>query len=216
MATGCWLYFISKFTEFLDTFFFILRKRYDQVSTLHVIHHGIMPFSVWWGVKFIPGGHATFFGLINTFVHIIMYTYYGLAAMGPHMHKYLWWKKYLTTMQIVQFIMVLIHASQLMFRNHCDYPIIFSYVIMGHAIMFYMLFSHFYKVTYIQGVSKKFIFIILWVVAYHFFFHSIIFFKFIIKVCGKFSKLMSKFFSNFPIESVCQGNTSTATVNQIK
>lgn len=154
MATGCWLYFISKFTEFLDTLFFIMRKRYDQVSTLHVIHHGIMPFSVWWGVKFIPGGHATFFGLINTFVHVIMYAYYGLAAMGPHMQKYLWWKKYLTTLQIVQFIMVLIHASQLLFRNHCNYPIVFSYVIMGHAIMFYMLFSHFYKVTYIQkGVS---------------------------------------------------------------
>jgi hypothetical protein len=23
----------------------VMRKRYDQVSTLHVIHHGIMPFS---------------------------------------------------------------------------------------------------------------------------------------------------------------------------
>jgi hypothetical protein len=45
MARVCWLYFISKFTEFFDTFFFVLRKRYDQVSTLHIIHHGIMPFS---------------------------------------------------------------------------------------------------------------------------------------------------------------------------
>jgi hypothetical protein len=45
MAQVCWWYFFSKFTEFFDTFFFVLRKRYDQVSTLHVIHHGIMPFS---------------------------------------------------------------------------------------------------------------------------------------------------------------------------
>jgi hypothetical protein len=45
MAAGCWWYFFSKFTEFFDTFFFVMRKRYDQVSTLHVIHHGIMPFS---------------------------------------------------------------------------------------------------------------------------------------------------------------------------
>lgn len=36
-------------------FFFILRKKYRNVSTLHVIHHGIMPFSVWFGVKFTPG-----------------------------------------------------------------------------------------------------------------------------------------------------------------
>lgn len=45
MAQVCWWYFFSKFTEFFDTFFFVMRKRYDQVSTLHVIHHGIMPFS---------------------------------------------------------------------------------------------------------------------------------------------------------------------------
>ena len=45
MAQVCWWYFFSKFTEFFDTFFFVMRKRYDQVSSLHVIHHGIMPFS---------------------------------------------------------------------------------------------------------------------------------------------------------------------------
>lgn len=42
------------------------------------------------------GGHSSFFGFLNTFVHIIMYTYYMLAAMGPKVQKYLWWKKYLT------------------------------------------------------------------------------------------------------------------------
>lgn len=44
---------------------------------------------------------AFFIGLLNTFVHIIMYSYYGLAAIGPHMQKYLWWKKYLTSLQLV-------------------------------------------------------------------------------------------------------------------
>lgn len=106
MAHGSWWYFFSKFTEFFDTLFFIMRKRYDQVSTLHVIHHGIMPASVWWGVKFTPGGHSSFFGLLNTFVHIIMYTYYMLAAMGPKVQKYLWWKKYLTVLQMVSALQI--------------------------------------------------------------------------------------------------------------
>ena len=39
--------------------------------------------------------------MCNSFVHISMYTYYCLAALGPHMQKYLWWKKYLTTLQLV-------------------------------------------------------------------------------------------------------------------
>lgn len=60
-----------------------------------------MPMSVWFGVKFTPGGHSSFFGFLNTFVHIIMYSYYLLAALGPKYQKYLWWKKYLTTIQMV-------------------------------------------------------------------------------------------------------------------
>lgn len=30
-----------------------------------------------------------------------MYSYYGLAALGPQYQKYLWWKRYLTRIQLV-------------------------------------------------------------------------------------------------------------------
>lgn len=33
-----------------------------------------------------------------------MYGYYGLAALGPQMQRYLWWKKYLTIIQMVCFV----------------------------------------------------------------------------------------------------------------
>lgn len=156
MARGCWWYYFSKFTEFFDTFFFVMRKRYDQVSTLHVIHHGIMPVSVWWGVKFTPGGHSSFFGFLNTFVHIIMYTYYMLAAMGPKVQKYLWWKKYLTVLQMIQFVLVLVHALQLLYKNDCNAEIGFAYFIGAHAILFYFLFSRFYKEAYTSKQKVRF------------------------------------------------------------
>lgn len=60
MANICWWYYISKFTEFFDTLFFILRNKMEHVSTLHVIHHGCMPFSVWLGLKFAPGAWAIY------------------------------------------------------------------------------------------------------------------------------------------------------------
>ncbi len=44
---------------------------------------------------------GTFAGMFNCFIHVLMYGYYMLAAFGPHMQKYLWWKKYLTKLQIV-------------------------------------------------------------------------------------------------------------------
>lgn len=49
----------------------------------------------------ISGGQGTFHALLNCVVHVIMYTYYGLTALGPNYQKYLWWKKYLTTIQLV-------------------------------------------------------------------------------------------------------------------
>lgn len=71
-----------------------------------------------------------------------------LAAMGPQVQKYLWWKKYLTVLQMVQFVLVMVHAFQLLFRNDCNYPIYFAYFIGAHAVLFYFLFSNFYKQAY--------------------------------------------------------------------
>lgn len=153
MVHASWWYYFSKFTEFMDTIFFVLRKKNDHVSTLHVIHHGCMPMSVWFGVKFTPGGHSTFFGLLNTFVHIVMYTYYLLAAMGPRVQPYLWWKKYLTVFQMIQFIAVMIHAFQLLFID-CNYPKAFVWWIGLHATMFFFLFNEFYQQSYQQKKKR--------------------------------------------------------------
>lgn len=173
MARTCWWYYFSKFTEFFDTFFFVLRKKNDHVSTLHVIHHGCMPFSVWMGMKFapgeyprremaarvtnpttFPGGHSTFFALLNTFVHVVMYFYYMVSAMGPRYHKYIWWKKYLTTLQIVQFIMIMTHQFQLLFTE-CNYPKSFMVWIGLHGVLFLFLFSDFYRASYRNGTRKS-------------------------------------------------------------
>lgn len=154
MVYASWWYYFSKFTEFMDTIFFVLRKKNNHVSTLHVIHHGCMPMSVWFGVKFTPGGHSTFFGLLNTFVHIVMYTYYLLAAMGPKVQPYLWWKKYLTAFQMLQFIAIMVHAFQLLFIE-CNYPKAFVWWIGLHAVMFLFLFKEFYQQSYQQKRPGK-------------------------------------------------------------
>ena len=93
------------------------------------------------------GGHATFFSFLNSAVHVIMYAYYGLSALGPHMSKYLWWKKYLTAMQMAQFVAIFVHSFQLLFRD-CNFPKAFMAWIGCHGILFWFLFSAFYKKTY--------------------------------------------------------------------
>ncbi|XP_047412594.1 elongation of very long chain fatty acids protein 7 isoform X1 [Sciurus carolinensis] len=152
MAHTCWLYYFSKFIELLDTIFFVLRKKNSQVTFLHVFHHTIMPWTWWFGVKFAAGGLGTFHAFVNTAVHVVMYFYYGLCAMGPAYQKYLWWKKYLTSLQLVQFVIVTIHIGQIFFMEDCKYQFpVFLYIIMSYGCIFLLLFLHFWYRAYTKG-----------------------------------------------------------------
>ncbi|XP_074602809.1 very long chain fatty acid elongase AAEL008004-like [Brevipalpus obovatus] len=141
-------YFLLKLAEFSDTIFAVLRKKQSQVSNLHVLHHGILPFSCWLGIKFYPGGHCLFFGWANSIVHVVMYTYYALASLGPEVQKHLWWKRYLTQLQLTHFVLIALHQSIVFFQPKCDYPKLLAGWIIGHAVVFFVLFLDFYKQTY--------------------------------------------------------------------
>ncbi|CAH1154318.1 unnamed protein product [Phaedon cochleariae] len=153
MAKGVWLYFFFKLTELLDTVFFVLRKKYNQVTYLHLYHHTLMPVCAWIGVTFLPGGHGTLLGLINSFIHVIMYAYYFLSSLGPQYQKYLWWKRHLTKMQMVQFCIIFVHNFQVLFRE-CGYPKPINYLLCVQAAYFLYLFGRFYVKQYLREKQK--------------------------------------------------------------
>lgn len=146
-----WWYFFSKIIEYMDTFFFILRKKNRQITFLHVYHHSTVLFVQWLSVKQCPGGSGCFAGMLNCFIHVLMYGYYMLSAFGPHMQKYLWWKRYLTRLQIIQFLMVFIHTSYAI-KHGCGYSKTLSWMLWVYMMSLFMLFSHFYNQAY---KSKK-------------------------------------------------------------
>lgn len=113
----------------------------------------LMKFSVWFGVKFQPSGQSTFLGMLNSFVHVFMYSYYTIATFGPKYQKYIWWKKYLTSFQMVQFILVFYHSTQLFFID-CEHLQLVTITIAGNAILYLTLFSFFYLKTYGRRVNK--------------------------------------------------------------
>lgn len=55
MARAVWLYYMCKITELLDTVFFVLRKKQNQVSFLHLYHHTLMPICGFIGIKYFAG-----------------------------------------------------------------------------------------------------------------------------------------------------------------
>lgn len=154
MANLCWWYYISKLTEFMDTLFFVLRKKDNQITILHLYHHSLTPLETWICVKFIAGGHGTFSNLINNIVHVIMYFYYMMSAMGPEYHKYLWWKKHLTTLQLIQFGLVFVHSAQVLIFD-CGYPKLVAGLLLLHSVIFFALFFDFYQQAYKKNNKVK-------------------------------------------------------------
>lgn len=57
------MYYLIKIMDLLDTIFFILRKKNNQVTFLHIYHHAIMVLGGYFYIKFISGGgHAVLLG----------------------------------------------------------------------------------------------------------------------------------------------------------
>ncbi|EDS40638.1 elongation of very long chain fatty acids protein 4 [Culex quinquefasciatus] len=147
MFNLCYVYYLSKLTEFADTVFFVLRKKQSQITDLHVYHHSLTPMEAWILTKFIAGGNATFPNIINNFVHVLMYFYYMLSAMGPRYQKYLWWKKYMTEVQIIQFILCIGHCINALVTG-CPFPRFISTLLLINASIFLALFMNFYIQSY--------------------------------------------------------------------
>ena len=71
------------------------------------------------------------------------------------MQKYIWWKEYLTKAQLVQFSLMIIHSTQLLFYEDCEYPWQFVLSVFGLASSFFVLFANFYFVNYMDKRTKK-------------------------------------------------------------
>jgi len=147
--------YLVKYYEFIDTVFLALKKK--KLDFLHLYHHGMTMFICWCQLY----GHATItWGpvAINLFIHVIMYYYYARTTI---IKKKVWWKKYLTTLQIVQFVIdiFLIYGATYTYFAFNFYPFLPNFgnchgdpfmAVIGCAVItsYLFLFVDFFKKTY--------------------------------------------------------------------
>lgn len=157
MIAITYVYMINKYIEFADTFFMVFKKKNNQITLLHVYHHAIMPVYSWLQMRFLPGGHEIWSGQMNCYVHIVMYTYYLLSAFGPGMQKYLWWKKYITLIQLTQFCIAITRTLTVATGVvECGYPwqnCLGTFIFIEAP--FFLLFLDFYLKSYSKSSKTK-------------------------------------------------------------
>ncbi|CAH8513900.1 unnamed protein product [Schistosoma turkestanicum] len=154
LARAVWLFHISKVIECLDTFFFIIRGRTHLVTWLHIYHHCTMIPLTWAGVKWVAGGEIFQPVAINSTIHVIMYSYYALAALGPNWRKYLWWKRYLTMLQMIQFTYGMFYSFMSLY-SHCTLSKYVYYFNVFYDISLLLLFYNHYQHAYHKSNQQK-------------------------------------------------------------
>lgn len=143
-------YLLSKYCDFIDTIFFVLRRKQSHISFLHLYHHSLVAgLGTMFYVLYPTSPIVGVFCLLNSAVHVIMYGYYGLAALGPRVRPYLWWKRYITQLQIAQFGIFIVYALTVI-RKQEGYPPLFINFGAAQAPVFGYLFVQFYRRTYLS------------------------------------------------------------------
>ena len=144
------IFILSRIIDFLDTIFFVLRKKQSQITGLHVFHHSLVPVVIYTVAMFSMTPFSGFLIVLNALVHVVMYSYYFLATY-PSISPYLWWKKYITRIQIGQFVSAMIYfcLGYLLLPKFCDDPPMVAVVInLISAFIFLVLFLSFYSGAY--------------------------------------------------------------------
>ncbi|KAK8780070.1 hypothetical protein V5799_018585 [Amblyomma americanum] len=154
MLSHVWWYVLVRIADFLDTIFFVLRKKDSHVSFLHVAHHVLVVFNGWFGLAYGADGHVAFGIIFNSFVHVVMYSYYFLSLLGPSVQKYLWWKRYLTQFQLAQFVILFFHMMIPLFID-CGYPLAQMCITLPQGIFFFIMFMNFYIKCYCNRMRPQ-------------------------------------------------------------
>jgi len=101
------IHYLTKYLDWCDTLFMVFKKKFNQVSFLHVFHHATI--GVVWGFLLSEGvgsGTAAFGAWMNSLTHVIMYTHYLVTSFGIQNP----FKAYITRWQLFQFAMCLTHS----------------------------------------------------------------------------------------------------------
>lgn len=139
-----YVHYLSKYFDYCDTWFIILRKKQNQLSFLHVYHHSSI--GIVWGLLLHNGvgnGTGTFGCLLNSIIHLMMYSHYLWTSFGYNNP----FKKLVTQSQISQFYLLFAHSIFVLLYENV-YPIQYAWIQLTYQIQMITLFSNFYIKNY--------------------------------------------------------------------
>ena len=151
LAWVFWVFYAQKFWEFLDTWFFILRRSFRQVTFLHLFHHSSITVVVGSILRFDYSGDMFLPILLNSIVHVLMYSHYFVTALGIKS----WWRQHLTTLQLCQFVLISVQ-SYIAYNAgpSCGAPDWAKLIMILYMASMLVLFGNFFMRRYVFNKSE--------------------------------------------------------------
>ncbi|XP_058833221.1 elongation of very long chain fatty acids protein 4-like [Topomyia yanbarensis] len=145
---GSYFNYVIKTIELIETVLFALRKKQSQISFLHVYHHACTFCIAWIFAKYVGGSMLTYTIIVNSTVHMFMYSYYLIAIFSKQLpFKLSGVKKFITVFQIVQLISILANVGFAM-RRSCPMPPTLIFIYLPYMLILLSMFFSFYVRTY--------------------------------------------------------------------
>eukprot|EP01138_Halocafeteria_seosinensis_P008966 gb/GECG01009164.1/.p1 GENE.gb/GECG01009164.1/~~gb/GECG01009164.1/.p1 ORF type:complete len:280 (+),score=21.10 gb/GECG01009164.1/:1-840(+) len=150
MARAVWIFYLSKMLDFMDTVFIVLRQKWNQLSFLHIYHHFSIFFIYWMNTNVAYDGDIYYTVIANSFVHLVMYWYYFQSSVGTKP----WWARYLTQLQMVQFITMMTQGAYIVVQG-CPFPRNITAFYLVYIFSLLLLFLSFYLKRYSSQERKS-------------------------------------------------------------
>jgi len=150
-----WFYtfYLSKYVEYLDTIFLVIKAKgimppQNSQYLLHIYHHAITAAIVWFCMHYSFTSDWTG-PLTNSFVHILMYAYYGLSEANLIDRRL--GGKFITPIQLIQFVFCLSLASiELVWNILSNGGCGSNYYVIFFMLVNYLIFFSFFVNVYVD------------------------------------------------------------------
>ena len=140
------LHAFSKVVDFIDTAILIVSGK--QLSFLHTYHHASI--GLIWFYLYNENVNSAYFGaMLNSMVHTVMYFYFNYSDKL----KYI--KSWITRMQIMQFIILIIHPIIFIYNTENGWYKKLAFFQMLYQFSMIILFGNFYYKNYIFSKQKQ-------------------------------------------------------------
>jgi len=118
-----WLQYHCRQLDLLDTLFMILRKKFQQISFVHVSLRLLNLWGWFWACRFACGGDTYFPAIVNATCQVIVYLYYTIRIVRPHSVPS-FQRARVAEMQVLQFMLCTAHAMFCLLYGNVPRPVV--------------------------------------------------------------------------------------------